>query len=204
MSKSQPDNIDQSDQEPTMEEILSSIRKIISEDDQIDKPDTSSIDDGISSSKEGQRELNQSSKKPYDANDVLDLTQMVLDDGTKVELDNEGNPANSNKKNYSKGSCDLGDQSLKSKLDALGLIAASKNESKNGSGLLDSITAETAAAAFAQLASTRAEKATTLEELVKDLLRPMLKSWLDENLTQVVGRLVEKEISKLSGKADES
>ena len=98
MSKSQPDNIDQSDQEPTMEEILSSIRKIISEDDQIDKPDTSSIDDGISSSKEGQRELNQSSKKPYDANDVLDLTQMVLDDGTKVELDNEGNPANSNKK----------------------------------------------------------------------------------------------------------
>ena len=45
--------------------------------------------------------------------------------------------------------------------------------------------------------------ARTLEELVKDLLRPMLKGWLDENLPPLVQRLVEREIAKLAGRADE-
>ena len=43
----------------------------------------------------------------------------------------------------------------------------------------------------------------TLEELVKDLLRPMLKDWLDKNLPPLVQRLVEREISKLAGRADD-
>ena len=42
----------------------------------------------------------------------------------------------------------------------------------------------------------------TLEELIKELLRPMLKEWLDENLPPLVQRLVEREISKLAGRAD--
>ena len=45
--------------------------------------------------------------------------------------------------------------------------------------------------------------ARTLEELVKDLLRPMLKEWLDYNLPPLVQRLVEREIGKLAGRADE-
>ncbi len=43
----------------------------------------------------------------------------------------------------------------------------------------------------------------TLEELVKDLLRPMLKDWLDRNLPPLVQRLVEREIAKLAGRAEE-
>lgn len=43
----------------------------------------------------------------------------------------------------------------------------------------------------------------TLEELVKELLRPMLKDWLDKNLPPLVQRLVEREISKLAGRADD-
>ena len=45
--------------------------------------------------------------------------------------------------------------------------------------------------------------ALTLEELVKDLLRPMLKEWLDENLPPLAQRLVEREIAKLAGHADD-
>jgi len=37
----------------------------------------------------------------------------------------------------------------------------------------------------------------TLEEVVMELLRPMLKSWLDENLPPLVERLVKREIVKL-------
>ena len=38
----------------------------------------------------------------------------------------------------------------------------------------------------------------TLEDLMWDMLRPMLKEWLDENLPAVVERMVEKEIARIS------
>ena len=37
----------------------------------------------------------------------------------------------------------------------------------------------------------------TLEEVVTELLKPMLKAWLDENLPPLVERLVKREIVKL-------
>jgi cell pole-organizing protein PopZ len=43
----------------------------------------------------------------------------------------------------------------------------------------------------------------TLEELVKELLRPMLKDWLDNNLQPIILRAVESEIAKLAERADE-
>ena len=42
----------------------------------------------------------------------------------------------------------------------------------------------------------------TLEDLVEDLLRPMLKEWLDENLQPIVSRAVEREIAKLAERVD--
>lgn len=42
----------------------------------------------------------------------------------------------------------------------------------------------------------------TLEELVRELLRPMLKQWLDHNLQPIVARAVEREVSRLSGRSD--
>ncbi len=44
--------------------------------------------------------------------------------------------------------------------------------------------------------------ARTLEEMTKELLRPMLKEWLDENLPHIVERLVAKEITKLVNSAE--
>jgi cell pole-organizing protein PopZ len=38
----------------------------------------------------------------------------------------------------------------------------------------------------------------TVEELVKDMLRPMLKDWLDRNLPAIVERYVEREIVRLT------
>jgi cell pole-organizing protein PopZ len=38
----------------------------------------------------------------------------------------------------------------------------------------------------------------TLEDLVRDMLRPMLKSWLDANLPDLVERMVRAEIERLS------
>jgi cell pole-organizing protein PopZ len=38
----------------------------------------------------------------------------------------------------------------------------------------------------------------TIEQMTRELLRPMLKDWLDEHLPAVVERMVEREISKIS------
>ncbi len=38
----------------------------------------------------------------------------------------------------------------------------------------------------------------TIEDLVKEMLRPMLKEWLDQNLPPMVERYVEREISRLT------
>ena len=41
-------------------------------------------------------------------------------------------------------------------------------------------------------------KQQTIEDLVKDMLRPMLKDWLDRNLPGIVERYVEREIVRLT------
>jgi uncharacterized protein len=54
-------------------------------------------------------------------------------------------------------------------------------------------------AAFNSLAHTvLVQNARTLEDLVKEMLRPMLKTWLDDNLPGMVERLVRAEIERVS------
>lgn len=43
----------------------------------------------------------------------------------------------------------------------------------------------------------------TLEDIVREMLRPMLKEWLDTNLPPIVERLVERELEKLGRQAED-
>jgi uncharacterized protein len=53
--------------------------------------------------------------------------------------------------------------------------------------------------AFNQLAqSVLTQNGRTIEDLVRDMLRPMLKTWLDDNLPGLVERLVRAEIERVS------
>jgi cell pole-organizing protein PopZ len=53
--------------------------------------------------------------------------------------------------------------------------------------------------AFNMLAHTvLSSNARTLEDLVREMLRPMLKNWLDDNLPTVVERLVRAEIERVA------
>ena len=40
----------------------------------------------------------------------------------------------------------------------------------------------------------------TIHQIVQDLLKPMLAEWLDDNLPDIIERLVQQELDKLSGK----
>jgi len=65
--------------------------------------------------------------------------------------------------------------------------------------LLSPATAAAVDSAFNSLASTvLGANARTLEDLVKEMLRPMLKTWLDDNLPSLVERIVRDEIERVS------
>ncbi len=40
----------------------------------------------------------------------------------------------------------------------------------------------------------------TVEDLMMEAMRPMLKSWLDANLQPIVEHLVEREVRRIAGK----
>ncbi|HEX2354248.1 MAG TPA: DUF2497 domain-containing protein [Xanthobacteraceae bacterium] len=69
--------------------------------------------------------------------------------------------------------------------------------------LLSPATAAAIEAAFNTLAqTTRPRGGRTVEELVSELIRPMLKTWLDDNLPAIVERLVRAEIERVSRARD--
>ncbi len=77
--------------------------------------------------------------------------------------------------------------------------------------LVSDATADAATAAFAGIAGVRRQAppspwpigaGNTVEDLVREMLRPMLKEWLDANLPSMVERLVRQEIERIARNAD--
>ena len=71
---------------------------------------------------------------------------------------------------------------------------------------------DAAATAFAQLATIQRERrraeefpmgiqARTLEDLVRELLRPMLQGWLDQKMPEIIERLVKAELARALNEA---
>lgn len=46
------------------------------------------------------------------------------------------------------------------------------------------------------------DKDVTLEGMVREMLRPLLREWLDRNLPYLIERLVKKEIDKMVNRAE--
>lgn len=76
-----------------------------------------------------------------------------------------------------------------------------------GAGLMSDITADVSAHAMARLlaGNVAVERElpgrvgnVTLEDMTRELLRPLLKTWLDQNLPGIIERMVAKEIEKIS------
>lgn len=78
-------------------------------------------------------------------------------------------------------------------------MADAAGELPSGRQLLSPMADAAVSASFGDLANTLLSgQARTLEDLVKDMLRPMLKAWLDTNLPPLVERLVRDEIERVS------
>jgi len=217
--------------EPTMEEILASIRRIITEDGEaveasddeaeaeveeelvLDEPEEDEFEELVEEEimelkEEPEPVLVLVEEEPED--EIFDLTEL-LDDEEEPEplvLDEviEEEPAVEPEPIYEA----VPEYEPEPEPDPYVSGPAAMPAVESG-GLVSREAAEPTAAAFVDFASAVSSAqgvqlgAThrTLEELVKDLLRPMLKDWLDNNLQPIVYRTVEREIAKLAGRADE-
>lgn len=73
------------------------------------------------------------------------------------------------------------------------------------SGLVSQDAAAASREKLAALSALRRDReapadAGALEAVVREMLRPMLKDWLDRNLPEIVERLVTREIARITGK----
>jgi cell pole-organizing protein PopZ len=223
-----------------MEEILASIRRIISENDE-EQEAKKRIEDTPSAS----------SAPVAAAAAVLELTDMVTEDGTVVSLSAEhealedevveiveteiveteivGDEAeteiaaealDSNPMDdviASVGQADSVEVTMENpKDDSVEFAASNDSTQKSGApmddGLVSAATAAAATATFAQLARTLSQEPTaagnmalgsgrTLEDLVKEMLRPLLKEWLDKNLPPMVEHMVRRELDRMTRRA---
>ena len=84
-------------------------------------------------------------------------------------------------------------------------VAAVEPAFDSGPPLLVEDAADTSRARLEQLTSVAAAApppptVNPLEEMLRDMLRPALKQWLDEHLPRIVDEHVRREISRITGK----
>ena len=186
--------------EPSMEEIIASISRIIAED----KPGAERRVGATAPS-----EATASTAK----GDILELTQVVDEDGSVREVRPWAGDAAAPSRSL--------DAPTASPADATGRIEPQSSradpvlEPRLGSGgerIVSTTTSEAVAATFAQLGALPRERRDetelplggverTLEEIVREMLRPLLRAWLDSHLPGIVERLIREEIARVVGEA---
>jgi hypothetical protein len=206
-------------QEPSMEEILASIRRIIAEDEKPGEPAAPAAP--APAAREAVKE------------DVLELTEMVADDGEvrhvapaeATPLAPTGPaptvPAPTGPEPLLPDGRIEPEPPMATVAAGNPIIAEPHAPRTEGPGLaaefdgrrlLSNAPSGAAAAAFARLATMPRERRQigdiplgagdrTLEDIVRDALRPLLQAWLDDNLPDLVERLVRAEIARLVGEA---
>jgi cell pole-organizing protein PopZ len=177
-------------QDLSLEEILTTVRRIIAEDEQPSAP-------------AGGRGA---SVAPPD--DVLELTEALGEDGSVRHLQPIGfasEPA---------GVPTAASPATDARAPTVDALPEASADAPAGStdfsstALLSEVAALAAATAFARLSEVPRPRheppilgGRPLDEVVRELLRPLLQTWLDENLPQIVERLVEAEIARALARA---
>lgn len=172
-----------SSQEPTMEEILASIRRIISEDD---TPEASA-------SAAPPPPVEEPPPPPPSASEPeLPIPE---DDGLGAlaasDFDDDSDELELIDKVETHGDLDIYSAPAE---------PAAEPELPDLGALVSAPAAAAAAAAFGRLSGNMAMPAPgrTLEDVVRELLRPLLQQWLDENLPGIVQRAVDGEVSRIA------
>lgn len=214
------------EQEPSIEEILASIRQIISDDDEAQPKsdlDLSKKDDDARASDLTLGGADDKSGSSFA--DVLELTSPI-DDDRKSDLDlssadddkftiPDSDPVPASSSRFAEIDLDLSepapeparvsDLDLSSRADDVPVAPPELGDDS----IFSAIAATATTQAFTRLVGNipvereenknlYADGRITLEDIVKDMLRPMLREWINDHVPTIVERLVEKELEKLS------
>lgn len=165
-------------EQPSMEEILASIRRIIAEDesDKVERPEVPAT-------------------QPAEE-EVLELTDRVQDPDRVERFGQAKKPGTALAKLRQVGPAPSGEKASEDP----------GREIAEAGGLLSDQAAAAAVAALSQAVqadgstspSAGAGDGQTLDELVRQALTPLLKAWLDENLPPLVERIVREEVRRLA------
>jgi cell pole-organizing protein PopZ len=191
-------------QEPTMEEILASIRRIISEDEPpaeeaaapaakaaapasvrvAEPPKVEPARPPVAETKTS--EAAPAATPHTQEEDVLELTDPV-----------QPEPATTDK-TYEETLGDLDVFSASAAQDAADY--AQSAPASSAEPLIGSYTSETTALHFGSLARSVSmpKDGRSLEDIVRDLLNPMLRDWLDRHLAAIVEARVQAEVERIS------
>jgi cell pole-organizing protein PopZ len=191
--------------EPSMEEILASIRRIISDEEE----EGGAGGDGVTAAS--------------DDADPIELTQELKEDGSVVDL-SAAEPNQEEDRGEADPSLETASEKMADDKKAQGqsgksgedieLVesdeveeaeAPAPEEEADDEGLLSDSAASAAMASMSEVMA--AAKTTTappsigdgrtLEDLAREMIAPELKTWLDQNLAPLVERVVREEIKKM-------
>ena len=162
-------------QEQSIEEILASIRKIISEDS------VSGPDNRIEEETKRNTDYDADEDKvlvlteSIDQKTVLDDPENILNESTPIEDETIVNKANTDSElRFEPEETFLSNETLKQRKDSISELLCNIKDVESNS--------------FNQ----------TLDSLTKELLKPLLKEWLDNNLPTIVDHIVRDEIKRIT------
>lgn len=242
------------EQEPSIEEILASIRQIISDDDEgtsdmdvepESEPHTDPMPDPVPAPVEAAKPAPEEKPVPKAApkkdDDILELNDPLPPPSPRPVIDLEDALEEEDEKEFFASLDDDADDRTDFGADAVveepvmekapdpvpaytdpvpapATAAPAKTEPRPDFGVSeDSILGEAARMAalsgFSKLANNmplergttpqRSPDGTTLEDILRDMLNPMLREWLDANLPVIIEKLVQKELDKLARRASD-
>lgn len=194
---------DSTSQEPTMEEILASIRRIISEDDApvAEAPEPAAVaepepplvynepEPELEPVAEAQAEPEPEPVAEEEDDDVLDLTEPVAQAPSEsigdLDVFEAAPPA---------------PEPAPAREAPRPIYTPPAAQPAPAESLVSAPAAAAAASAFSQLSQRVGMPApsTTLDDVVRELLKPLLADWLDRNLAGIVQAKVDEEVERLA------
>jgi len=222
-------------QERSMEEILASIRRIISEDGDAE---TAAAPEAEAATPEPVEEAAPEPEEPAEPEeDVLELTDEVQDDGTVVNLntgeavEEEETPEEfvesleAEEEEVELEMVDADEEPAEEEAETEPepeevaepepvadaepeeiLVDEAANRLVSDDPAMTSVSSLSALAAAVDTHRRAVDPSIgprTIEDLVKEVMRPMIKDWLDANLPSLVERMVGREIERLTREAED-
>jgi cell pole-organizing protein PopZ len=184
-------------QEPTMEEILASIRRIISEDDTpAAAAPVAEAPAPIPMPEPPHAETAHTVATPTGPehasfeDDVLELTEPLDPPATHLPPPPAPEPHHATQAPRLE--------------ETLGDLDVYSRPAHSDEPLVGVLTAESSASHFGALARsvTLPKEGRSLEDLVREMLKPMLREWLDRNLTTIVEARVQAEVERIARRHD--